>query len=834
MLLAIESMKRSRSFAGDQALRNGLAILPRLEARLGVQLEGSTNTELDINCIAFSPDGRWLATGSQSATVTVWDTTNWHEVMRISHAGTFGVVPVVRSLVFHPNSSWLAVGTDAGTTTIWDVASNHEIAHFNQSGQIFGLAFSPDGSTIASGGSGNVALWESISGHLLYTVSTSSELVVFSPDGNLVAAGGEGDTVKVWGAKSGHVLAEKQQFAHNGYGDMRVVSAIAFSPDSKLIASADGGARFAFTVPRQPVGGNILVWEATTGRDITHMQHDDEVLGLAFSPDGKQLASASYDRTARVWDSHTGEKISSFVHYGPVNALVFSEDGKSIVSVSSDGVGRVWEMSSGKEIARLPTESKVKIEVVAMNSTTHHIAMGDANGRVWVWGIDTAYVTSMPHTNSIASVSYSPDGKLIASASWDKTARVWNAATGQQVAEIPHGSIVVATAFSPDGLWMASGSLTGTIMVWSAKLEKVQYTFQVESVGSLVFSPDGTWLAVGQGDPPGAGWFIQGKRMSAVSEKSNAIVLWNMADGHEAFRLLNPAPARSVAFSPDGKLLVSASDDGTAQVWDLNSGNVISRNYHKYPVNWVSFSPDGKWVASAESCVPQFGSSICGPMVVKIWDPMTGREAWRTTVNGSWVSALSFSPDGKLLAAGNSYLGGCPSSEPECVDTAHVWDVSSGREVSRLAQDKYVTALSFSPDGKWIATGGDDKTLRIWDARTGQELERMTGAQDNEVWSVAFSPDGRWIAAGGYDNPQQSFVRIYPLDSADLIQIACSRLWRNFTADEWHNDLGSEQYQPTCPNIDQVARITSNKKNDSLGGSGYDLSSDGRFCFQRG
>lgn len=833
MLLAIESMKRSRSFAGDQALRNGLAILPRLEARLDVRPDGSTHTELDINCIAFSPNGRWLATGSQAAIITVWDTTNWHEAMRISLASTYGVVPVVRSLVFHPNSSWLAVGTDTGTTTIWDVASSHEIAHFNQNGQIFGLAFSPDGSWVASGGEGNVALWESITGRQLYTVSTSSELVVFSPDGTLIAAGGSGDKIKVWEAKSGRLLTEKRQFTRNGYGDLRAVTTIAFSPDSKLIASSDGGSQFAFTVPRQPVGGTILVWEATTGREITHMQHDDEVLGLAFSPDGKQLASASYDRTARVWDSHTGEKISSFVHNGPVNALVFSEDGKSIVSVSSDGVGRVWEISSGKEIARLPTESKVKIEVVAMNSTTHHIAMGDANGRVWVWGINTDYVTSMPHGNSIASVNYSPDAKLLATASWDKTARVWDATTGQQIAEIPHESMVVAAVFSPDGLWMASGSLTGTIKVWSTKAREVRYTFQVESVGSLVFSPDGKWLAVAQGDPPNNGWFIQGKRMSAVSEKSDAIVLWNMGDGREALRLINPAPARSVAFNPDSTLLASASDNGTAQVWDLTSGSVISRNYHKYPVNWVSFSPDGKWVASAESCVPQFGSSYCDPMVIKIWDPKTGREAWRTVLNGSWVSALTFSPNGKLLAAGNSYLSGCPSGEPECVDTAHVWDVSSGREVSRLTQDKYVTALVFSPDGSQIATGGDDKTLRIWDTRTGQELERMTGAQDNEVWSIAFSPDGRRIAAGGYDSPHLSLVKIYPLDSADLIQMACSRLWRNLTAAEWRNYLDAEPYQSTCPNIDQTSRITSYEKDVSLiegtFGRGYDLSADGRY-----
>ncbi len=282
------------------------------------------------------------------------------------------------------------------------------------------------------------------------------------------------------------------------------------------------------------------------------------------------------------------------------------------------------------------------------------------------------------HTGRVYSVSFSPDGTLLASGSWDGTVKLWDVSTGQEKATLTgHTGRVLSVSFSPDGTLLASGAYDGTVKLWdvSSAQEKATLTGHRDLVFSVSFSPDGTLLASGSYD--------------------DTVKLWDVSTGQEKATLTgHTSRVYSVSFSPDGTLLASGSWDGTVKLWDVSSAQEkATLTRHTGNVNSVSFSPDGTLLASGSS-----------DGTVKLWDVNTGQEKTTLTGHTGDVLSVSFSPDGTLLASGSGDR------------TVKLWDVSTGQVRTTLTGHTVsVRSVSFSPDGTLLASGSWDGTVKLWD-----------------------------------------------------------------------------------------------------------------------
>jgi WD40 repeat protein/predicted Ser/Thr protein kinase len=497
---------------------------------------------------------------------------------------------------------------------------------------------------------------------------------------------------------------------------------VAFSPNGRRLASAEWD-------------GTIRVWEAATGKELFAFQgHDRGVLALAFSPDGRFLASGGTDRTVRLWEADTGRKVRALRgHTNEVRGVAFSPDGRRLASASSDNEVRLWETHTGRKLLPIrPYEGPVM--GVAFSPDGRRLALAYGNQRVGVCDAATGkeLLVITGRTGWITGVAFSPDGGHLAAGSDDRLVHVWEARTGKEVFTLRgHADWVTCVAFSRDGRRLASASRDGTARVWDAATGRELLALKGHSnwVMGVAFSRDGGLLATASYD--------------------GTVRLWG-TDAENPTVTAHPEQVMGVAFSPDGRL-ASAGHDSVARVWEAANGRKpLTLKGHADIVTCVAFSPDGRRLASAGR-----------DGTVRLWETGTGRELRAWKAHPDWVLGVAFRPDGRWLASAGRD------------QTVRLWEADTGRAVRILkGHTSEVWAVAFSLDGRWLASAGRDHTVRLWEADSGRPVRALTGHAD-VVTALACSPDGRRLASAG-----DRTVRLWEADTGrELLTLKGHASW---------------------------------------------------------
>jgi WD40 repeat protein len=581
--------------------------------------------------------------------------------------------------------------------------------------------------------------------------------VAFHPDGQRLASASLDKTIRIWETATGREILCFQAHAQG-------VNCVAFSPDGRRVATAAGEAwSHAMRVGTRPdVGGEVKVWDAATGRELLSIHgHSDTVWGVAFSPDGQRLASASADHLVKIWDARTGRELLCLNGHGANrvgNCVAFSPNGRHLASTAEKTL-TMWDAETGRELLVLRGDW---LFGVAFSADSQRIAAGGFDKTVRVWELPSGkeVLSLRGHTGIVDNVAFSPDSRRIASASGDQTVRLWDATTGDELLSFKgHTSGVSCATFSPDGRRLASSSSDGTVKLWDGGINQECVTLKghIGRVWHAAFTPDSKQIVSTGSDGTVKVWdadtgqelrtFSRGSACLAVSPDGQRVAF----GGTEIVRVVDIGSGTplltlsghtdwvtSVAFSPDGQRLASAAADRTVRIWNTASGAQLLLLQHTFPVWSVAFSPDGRHLAAAGGSALR-SDRYRRPAELKVWDVFSGQLVRSLNGHIGEVDSTAFSPDGRLLAsAGDDRL-------------VKVWEVSTGRELFTLTGHKtWPRSVAFRPDGRRLASASYDQTVKLWDLTTGQEVLTLNG-HDRSVWCVAFSPDGQRIVSGSTD-----------------------------------------------------------------------------------
>jgi WD40 repeat protein len=507
---------------------------PTTVARTSVEMKRSNHS------VAFSPDGKYVLTGSDDGTPRLWDTATGTLVRTFS-----GHTNIVRSVAFSPDGKYVLTGSLDGTARLWDTATGDEVRSFGSSSWILSVAFSPDGKYVLTGSTAEAKLWDAATGTEVNTYSgdaNASVSAAFSPDGKfLLTVSLSQSSARLWDVASGALVR-----TYSGHTD--TVTAVAFSPngDYVLTGSLDRTAK---------------LWDASGNAQVrSFIGHTGIIESVAFSPDGKFVLTGSDDQTAKLWDAASAALLRTFSgHNGEVLSVAFSPDGKYILTGSADATAKLWEVATGTVMHtfRLARE----VASVAFSPDGKYVLTGSGDRIAALWDAATGEQVRIlrGHTQSITGVAFSPDGKYILTGSADWDAKLWDTATGTELRTFKGSSSVQVVTFSPDGKYVLTGDLERTATLWDTATGAVVRVFSGHTgyVVGVAFSPDGKYILTGSYDYTAKLW-----------ETATGVVVRTFG-GHTDVVV-------GVAFSPDGNTVLVGSADKTAELWDVASADTIS------------------------------------------------------------------------------------------------------------------------------------------------------------------------------------------------------------------------------------------------------------------
>ncbi len=509
--------------------------------------------------------------------------------------------------VFSPDGNLVITGNEAGTLQFRDAATRRVLRSVRTGGgPITLISFDRSGRRLVTASDDHaVRVWEVRTGKLVgrpLREKLDVNAAALSPDGTL-AATSSGKTVHIWNVAAGTAVG-----ALRGHNDW--VGDIEFSPDGSLIATASSDA-------------TARVWATATRTELLALRGDRGSVETAqFSPDGKSVVTASIDGTARVWDVGTGTRLHGRrIHTDWVLAAAFSPDGKRILTAGADHELMVWNAATGEYITRLHIPPKAAVSSIAFDPSPkrHRFVMAIEDGTAVIRNSDTgerlATIDEAKRTGygasdaSLGDAAFSPDGKYVVTASSDWTASIWNAKNGKHVRTLvhthfngvgySHSDVVDAVAYSPDGRFIVTTGDDRLARVWTA---------------------DGTYLRsfhAHHGDVFSVAFDPKNPALVVTTSDDETARIWNVSSGEQLALLDAGVPLHDAAFSPDGRLIAAVSSDGLTRVWDWRRGELLAAmRMHADFVNSVAFSPNGNWIltASDDRTAKLYHCDTCGPL----------------------------------------------------------------------------------------------------------------------------------------------------------------------------------------------------------------------------
>jgi len=698
-LLAVDAYQQLPDLTeAENILRRNITLLP-------IPIY-QTNTNARIWTIIISPDQKYFVTTDSGGKACMWNMQDGSQFLCMQHEG------IVYDSVMSEDSSILITGTSKGVVTFWDTNTGEQIKSLQFEGSIWDLNLHPDGQWLGVGRHNAVSIID---------MTNMNELLYFRQNG-----------------------------------------------DVKTIDFDEAGKYMAIGTSK----GYVSIWTVMGSQTIAASKHNSEVIDIAFSPDAKWIVSVGADSTARAATTEFGGQKYSIKHGDWVEDITFGSDSSWFVTVSDDNTVRVIDTASGQERLR------------------------------------------MAHANFVQKVRVSKDDQWIATTGYDQTVRIWDSATGTEVMRIPLNGIGAAIRFNKDSTRLIVGDRDGHITLWDvsqlmARKGFIQFS---EFSHNAIFSPNGESLIVNSDDQKI--WSIQSDQLTqkeaerqkivtvdgltygmAVSPDSkwiaavefdsdnaehNRVVLVS-ADGEKKFYLSHDGKTiDTVVFTPDGKQVITADEGGLINIWNVETGEKSYPLETEGVILSIAVSPDGKYLVA--------GMEENNKIIV--WD-LTTRTQTATLKQAGRINVVKFNKDGKLLATGSSETN------------IYLWNVENGsfsRAENTLLVNGEVLSMDFSPDNKILAAGDSSGYVYLFDLALGQELARLPHV--DKVTSVSYSPDGKQLATLSRKTVLLWDVPLIPLVTRDdLIENACSRLVSNFDQNTWNLLFFEEVYRPICPNL---------------------------------